>query len=122
MEAYEDMIRNTATKSAPWYVVPADNKWFARIVVVAAVIDALDSLDLKYPKAADPEPMDFYSALGAIKGVLADKPEVYVVNEGANTLDTALRLFRGETWALENALPGQMFGDAAAASLTRACR
>jgi oxalyl-CoA decarboxylase len=39
--------------------------------------------------AADPEPMDFYSALGAIKGVLADKPEVYVVNEGANTLDTA---------------------------------
>jgi oxalyl-CoA decarboxylase len=39
--------------------------------------------------AANPEPMDFYSALGAIKGVLADKPEVYVVNEGANTLDTA---------------------------------
>jgi PPK2 family polyphosphate:nucleotide phosphotransferase len=53
MEAYEDMIRNTATKSAPWYVVPADNKWFARIVVAAAVIDALDSLDLKYPKADD---------------------------------------------------------------------
>jgi len=39
--------------------------------------------------AANPKPMDFYSALGAIKGVLADKPEVYVVNEGANTLDTA---------------------------------
>jgi oxalyl-CoA decarboxylase len=39
--------------------------------------------------AANPEPMDFYSALGAIKGVLTDKPEVYVVNEGANTLDTA---------------------------------
>jgi PPK2 family polyphosphate:nucleotide phosphotransferase len=51
LEAYEDMIRNTATKAAPWYVVPADNKWFARIVVAAAVIDALDSLDLKYPKA-----------------------------------------------------------------------
>jgi len=51
MDAYEDMIRNTATKAAPWYVVPADNKWFARIVVAAAVIDALDSLDLKYPKA-----------------------------------------------------------------------
>jgi PPK2 family polyphosphate:nucleotide phosphotransferase len=51
MEAYEDMIRNTATKAAPWYVVPADNKWFARIVVAAAIIDALDSLDLKYPKA-----------------------------------------------------------------------
>jgi PPK2 family polyphosphate:nucleotide phosphotransferase len=53
MEAYEDMIRNTATKAAPWYVVPADNKWFARIVVAAAVVDALDSLDLKYPKADD---------------------------------------------------------------------
>jgi PPK2 family polyphosphate:nucleotide phosphotransferase len=49
-EAYEDMIRNTATKHAPWYVVPADNKWFTRVVVAAAVIDALASLDLAYPK------------------------------------------------------------------------
>ena len=50
MEAYEDMIRNTATKEAPWYVVPADNKWFTRVVVAAAVIEALSSLDLHYPK------------------------------------------------------------------------
>ena len=50
MKAYEDMIRNTATKEAPWYVVPADNKWFTRLVVAAAIIDALDSLDLEYPK------------------------------------------------------------------------
>ncbi len=50
MNAYEDMIRNTATKEAPWYVVPADNKWFTRLVVAAAIIDALDSLDLHYPK------------------------------------------------------------------------
>lgn len=48
-QAYEDMIRETATKESPWYVVPADNKWFGRIVVAAAVIDALGSLDLKYP-------------------------------------------------------------------------
>ena len=41
MEAYEDTIRNTATKDAPWYVVPADNKWFTRVVVAAAVIDTL---------------------------------------------------------------------------------
>jgi PPK2 family polyphosphate:nucleotide phosphotransferase len=47
--AYEDMIRATATKEAPWYVVPADNKWFSRLVVAAAVIDALSSLDLAYP-------------------------------------------------------------------------
>jgi hypothetical protein len=53
--AYEDAIRRTATPYAPWYVVPADRKWFTRIVVAAAVVDALSSLDLKYPKvtAAD---------------------------------------------------------------------
>jgi PPK2 family polyphosphate:nucleotide phosphotransferase len=48
-EAYEDAIRHTATREAPWYVVPADNKWFTRIVVAAAVIEALGSLDLRYP-------------------------------------------------------------------------
>jgi PPK2 family polyphosphate:nucleotide phosphotransferase len=50
MEAYEDMIRNTATKDAPWYVVPADNKWFTRLVVAAAVIEALAELNLHYPQ------------------------------------------------------------------------
>ena len=50
MAAYEDMIRNTATKESPWYVVPADNKWFTRMVVAAAVIEALGSLDLAYPR------------------------------------------------------------------------
>jgi PPK2 family polyphosphate:nucleotide phosphotransferase len=50
MKAYETMIRETSTKHSPWYVVPADNKWFTRIVVAAAVIETLDSLDLKYPK------------------------------------------------------------------------
>ena len=39
MEAYEDMIRNTATEEAPWYVVPADNKWFTRLVVAAAIVE-----------------------------------------------------------------------------------
>ena len=48
--AYEDMFRATATEDAPWYVVPADHKWFSRLVVAAAVIDALSSLDLAYPK------------------------------------------------------------------------
>jgi len=50
MHAYEDMIRNTATRRAPWYVVPADNKWFTRLVVAAAVIEALSSLGLAYPE------------------------------------------------------------------------
>ena len=49
-DAYEDMIRNTATKDSPWYVIPADNKWFTRLVVAAAVIDTLASLDLAYPQ------------------------------------------------------------------------
>ena len=50
MGAYEEMIQETATKEAPWYVVPADNKWFTRVVVASAVIETLDSLDLAYPK------------------------------------------------------------------------
>ena len=49
MDAYEDMIRHTATEASPWFVVPADNKWFTRAVVAAAVTDALASLDLRYP-------------------------------------------------------------------------
>ena len=53
MEAYEDMIRNTATPEAPWYVVPADNKWFSRLVVAAAVIEALDSMSLHYPQVSE---------------------------------------------------------------------
>lgn len=50
MDAYQDMIRNTATEYAPWYVVPADNKWFTRLVVAAAVVDTLEGLDLAYPE------------------------------------------------------------------------
>lgn len=53
MKAYEDMIRNTATKEAPWYVVPADNKWFTRLVVASVVIDTLASLNLKYPEVGE---------------------------------------------------------------------
>jgi PPK2 family polyphosphate:nucleotide phosphotransferase len=49
-DAYEDMIRNTASEHAPWYVVPADNKWFTRIVVSSVIVETLESLDLAYPK------------------------------------------------------------------------
>ena len=48
--AYEDMIQHTASDDAPWYVVPADHKWFTRLVVAGAIIDALEDLDLEYPK------------------------------------------------------------------------
>ena len=50
MKAYDAMIRATATPHAPWYVVPADNKWFTRLVVAAAVVEAMESLHLHYPK------------------------------------------------------------------------
>jgi PPK2 family polyphosphate:nucleotide phosphotransferase len=50
MDAYEDMIRNTATPDAPWYVVPADNKWFTRLIVASAIIDTLEKLNLSFPK------------------------------------------------------------------------
>ena len=49
--AYEEMIRNTASKDAPWYVVPADNKWFTRLVVAGAIIEALHDFKLKFPEA-----------------------------------------------------------------------
>lgn len=48
-KAYEDMIRNTATKNAPWYVIPANKRWFARAVVASVVVDAMKKLDLKHP-------------------------------------------------------------------------
>jgi PPK2 family polyphosphate:nucleotide phosphotransferase len=49
MAAYQDAIRHTATKHAPWYIVPADHKWYTRLIVAAAIIDTLDSLDLRFP-------------------------------------------------------------------------
>ena len=60
--AYEETIRETATKDAPWHVVPADNKWFTRVVVASAIIDALDSLDLKYPKVSEAKLEDLAAA------------------------------------------------------------
>ena len=53
MEAYEELIRQTATEESPWYVVPADNKWYTRVIVGAAIIDALASLDLHYPEVGE---------------------------------------------------------------------
>jgi PPK2 family polyphosphate:nucleotide phosphotransferase len=54
MNAYEDMITHTASQHAPWYVVPADNKWFTRVVVAAAIVDTLENLKLTYPEV-DPQ-------------------------------------------------------------------
>jgi PPK2 family polyphosphate:nucleotide phosphotransferase len=53
MAAYEEAIQATATRHAPWYVVPADEKWFTRLVVAAAIVEAMEGLDLEFPKVAD---------------------------------------------------------------------
>jgi len=68
MHAYEDTIRETATADSPWYVVPADNKWFTRVVVAAAVIDALASMDLRYPKVDASQQEELAAARKALAG------------------------------------------------------
>ena len=50
MDAFEEAIQETASKHAPWFVVPADNKWFTRLVVAAAIVEAMEHLGLAYPK------------------------------------------------------------------------
>ena len=60
--AYEDMIRHSATKHAPWFVVPADNKWYTRLIVAAAVVDALESLGLKYPQVDEKQKAELAKA------------------------------------------------------------
>ena len=55
MHAYEETIKNTATKHAPWYVVPADHKWFTRVVVASAIVETMNALDLEYPSLSKEE-------------------------------------------------------------------
>lgn len=66
MAAYEDMIRHTASEEAPWYVVPADNKWFTRLVVGAAIIETLASLDLNYPQVGKGKLKELAAAKAAL--------------------------------------------------------
>jgi PPK2 family polyphosphate:nucleotide phosphotransferase len=67
MRAYEDMIRNTSAKHAPWYVVPADHKWFARLVVAEATIAAMESLDLAFPKMDTEKKKELKDARAALE-------------------------------------------------------
>ena len=62
MHAYEEAIRATASKDAPWFVVPADNKWFSQLVVAAAVVEAVEKLDLAYPKVTADQKKDLAAA------------------------------------------------------------
>jgi len=67
MKAYEETIRGTASEEAPWYVVPADNKWFTRVTIAAAVIDALASLDLAYPEVGPEQKRQLEAARRALE-------------------------------------------------------
>jgi len=62
MHAYDEAIHATASKSAPWFIVPADNKWFTRLVVAAAIVEAVEKLNLEYPKVTPARMKDFAAA------------------------------------------------------------
>jgi PPK2 family polyphosphate:nucleotide phosphotransferase len=62
MHAYEETIQATASKDAPWFVVPADNKWFTRLVVAASIVEAVEELDLRYPKVTAEQKKDLAAA------------------------------------------------------------
>ena len=69
MHAYEELIKNTSTEKSPWYVIPADNKSYARIAIASAIINALDEMDLEYPTASDEK----IAELQAVKKALLDE-------------------------------------------------
>ncbi|OXA79394.1 hypothetical protein B0A65_10175 [Flavobacterium frigidimaris] len=71
MHAYEELIKNTSTKKSPWYVIPADNKSYARIAIASAIIHALDEMDLEYPKVSEEK----IAELNAVKQALLDEKE-----------------------------------------------
>ena len=68
MAAYEDAIRATASREAPWHVIPADNKWFTRLVVAAAIVEAFWKLELAYPQVDDAKKKDLAAARKALMG------------------------------------------------------
>jgi polyphosphate kinase 2 (PPK2 family) len=67
MDVYEDMIRHTSTPDSPWYVVPADHKWFARLVVAAAMVDAMEQLHLRFPEVSQQELKEMQRVRDALK-------------------------------------------------------
>lgn len=71
MHAYEELIKNTSTKKSPWYVIPADNKAYARIAIASAIIHALDEMDLEYPKVS----AEKIAELNEVKKALLEEKE-----------------------------------------------
>jgi polyphosphate kinase 2 (PPK2 family) len=72
MDAYEDAIRQTSRPEAPWYVVPADKKWFARLVIAEAMVEAMEGLKLEFPKVEGPALKELERVRGAL---MAEAPK-----------------------------------------------
>jgi PPK2 family polyphosphate:nucleotide phosphotransferase len=66
MHAFQEAIRATASKRAPWYVVPADNKWFSRLIVAAAIVETMEKLDLAYPTVDAKKKKELLAARAAL--------------------------------------------------------
>ncbi|MBI5322417.1 polyphosphate kinase 2 family protein [Bradyrhizobium sp.] len=77
--AYQDMIRHTSTRHAPWHVVPADHKWFARVVIGSTIVAALDGLDLHFPKVDKADRSEFKQ----VRQALLDEGKKAAVKTGA---------------------------------------
>ncbi|MCL4812203.1 MAG: polyphosphate kinase 2 family protein [Vicinamibacteraceae bacterium] len=78
MAAYEQTIRATATPHAPWFVIPADHKWFTRLVVSAAIVDALESLDLHFPRVDQEKRRELEAARASLVGDAGDVADTVV--------------------------------------------
>jgi PPK2 family polyphosphate:nucleotide phosphotransferase len=77
--AYQDMIHHTATRHAPWHIVPADHKWFARVVIGSTIVSALEKLDLHFPKVDKAERSEFRQ----VRQALLDEGKARAVRKGA---------------------------------------
>ena len=73
MQAFEDVFANTSTEAAPWHIVPADHKWFSRVVVSQAICQALSSLDLEYPTISPDQTVQLAKARGILEQEIAPK-------------------------------------------------
>jgi hypothetical protein len=66
MAVYQDIVRHTSTAIAPWYVVPADHKWFARVVIGSAIVSTLETLNLRFPRADKASLQEFKQVRNAL--------------------------------------------------------
>jgi DNA-directed RNA polymerase specialized sigma subunit len=67
MAVYQDIVRHTSSALAPWYVVPADHKWFARVMIGSAIVSALENLDLHFPRADKSSLKEFKQVRAALE-------------------------------------------------------